>query len=228
MKVIAHIYTDFKSKFGLPRQSGLIEEIKGKIVFEKEYSAPEAFRGLEDFSHIWLLWKFSEAEDDKWRPTVRPPLLGGNKRMGVFATRSPFRPNPIGLSCVRLEKIIWDKTLGTVLYVSGADLMNGTPIYDIKPYLPYCDIRSDAVGGFTENLEERRLEVSVDPEMLKVVPEEKRQALLSVLAGDPRPSYINDDERIYGFAFADFEISFTVREKELQVVKIREALQKEE
>ena len=162
MKIIAHIKTDFPTKFGLPRQSGLVEEIKGKIVFEEEYRVPEAFRGLEDFSHIWLLWQFSEAVRDNWSPTVRPPLLGGNTRMGVFATRSPFRPNPIGLSCVKLERIELNTHDGPVLFVSGSDLMDGTPIYDIKPYLPYADSLPDAVGGFTDNLDERRLEVAFE------------------------------------------------------------------
>ena len=220
MKPIAHIYTDFKTKFGLPRQSGLIKEITGKIVFEKEYSIAEAFKGLEDFSHIWILWEFSEAKKESWKPTVRPPLLGGNKRMGVFATRSPFRPNSIGLSCVKLEKIDYDKNLGTVLYVSGCDIMNGTPVYDIKPYLPYCDSVPYAVGGFTENLGERKLEVYIDNEFLGRVPEEKRRELLGVLAGDPRPSYQDDPEREYGFEFADLEIGFKVEGKKLTVTKI--------
>ncbi len=210
MKVIAHIYTDFKTKFGLPRQSGLVEEIEGKIVFEKEYRSPEAFRGLEEFSHIWLLWEFSESKRDEWSPTVRPPLLGGNKRVGVFATRSPFRPNPIGLSCVRLEKIEITKAEGPVLIVKGSDLMNGTPIYDIKPYLPYSDSRPEATGGFTENLSERKLTVNIGAELLGRVPENKRQELLAVLSGDPRPSYQNDPERIYGFLFADLEVKFKV------------------
>jgi tRNA-Thr(GGU) m(6)t(6)A37 methyltransferase TsaA len=224
MKPIAHIYTDFKTKFGLPRQSGLVEEITGKIIFEKQYSIPEAFKGLEDFSHIWLLWEFSQAKKENWRPTVRPPLLGGNKRMGVFATRSPFRPNSIGLSCVKLEKIDYDSTLGTVLYVSGCDLMNGTPIYDIKPYLPYCDSKPDAVGGFTETLGERKLDVIISDDLLSIVPDEKRAELIAVLAGDPRPSYQNDPEREYGFEFADFEVAFKVKEKTLTVIRIEKSL----
>ena len=220
MKPIAHIYTDFKTKFGLPRQSGLVKEITGKIVFEKEYSIAEAFKGLEDFSHIWILWEFSEAKKESWKPTVRPPLLGGNKRMGVFATRSPFRPNSIGLSCVKLERIDYDADLGTILYVSGCDLMNGTPIYDIKPYLPYCDSVPDAVGGFTETLGERKLEVNIDDTLLGRVPEEKRDELIGVLAGDPRPSYQDDPERVYGFEFADFEVGFRVEGKKLTVTRI--------
>lgn len=220
MKVIAHIYTDFKTKFGLPRQSGLIEEISGKIVFEKQYRDENAFRGLEDFSHIWLLWEFSQSKRENWSPTVRPPLLGGNKRIGVFATRSPFRPNPIGLSCVRLEKIDFTKDEGPVLYVKGSDLMNGTPIYDIKPYLPYCDSRPDAVGGFTEDLGERRLAVEISEELLGRVPESKRRELLQVLGGDPRPSYQSDPERVYGFSFADMEVKFKVSDSTLIVVEI--------
>ena len=220
MKPIAHIYTDFKTKFGLPRQSGLVKEITGKIVFEKEYSIAEAFKGLEDFSHIWILWEFSQAKKESWKPTVRPPLLGGNKRMGVFATRSPFRPNSIGLSCVKLERIDYDADLGTILYVSGCDLVNGTPIYDIKPYLPYCDSVPDAVGGFTETLGERKLEVNIDDTLLGRVPEEKRDELIGVLAGDPRPSYQDDPEREYGFEFADFEVGFRVEGKKLTVTRI--------
>lgn len=220
MKVIAHIYTDFKTKFGLPRQSGLIEEISGKIVFEKQYRDENAFRGLEDFSHIWLLWEFSQSKRESWSPTVRPPLLGGNKRIGVFATRSPFRPNPIGLSCVRLEKIDFTKDEGPVLYVKGSDLMNGTPIYDIKPYLPYCDSRPDAVGGFTEDLGERRLRVEISEELIGRVPESKRRELLQVLGGDPRPSYQSDPERVYGFSFADMEVKFKVSDSTLTVVEI--------
>lgn len=221
MKTIAHIYTDFTTKFGLPRQSGLVEEIEGKIIFEKEYRNIDAVRGLEDFSHIWLIWEFSQSKRDNWSPTVRPPLLGGNKRIGVFATRSPFRPNPIGLSCVRLKKIEISKEYGPVLHVKGSDLMNGTPIYDIKPYLPYCDSKSDAVGGFTENLAERKLKVNIAPSVLCQVPEEKRAELLGCLAGDPRPSYQNDPDRIYGFDFAGKEVKFKVKDKELTVVEIK-------
>lgn len=220
MKPIAHIYTDFKTKFGLPRQSGLVKEITGKIVFEKEYSIAEAFKGLEDFSHIWILWEFSQAKKENWKPTVRPPLLGGNKRMGVFATRSPFRPNSIGLSCVKLEKIDYDVDYGTILYVSGCDIMNGTPIYDIKPYLPYCDSVPHAVGGFTETLGERKLRVNIDDTLLGRVPAEKRDELTGVLAGDPRPSYQDDPAREYGFEFADFEIGFRVEGKQLTVTRI--------
>ena len=220
MKPIAHIYTDFKTKFGLPRQSGLVKEITGKIIFEKEYGIAEAFKGLEDFSHIWLLWEFSQVKKESWKPTVRPPLLGGNKRMGVFATRSPFRPNSIGLSCVRLEKIDYEPEYGTVLYVSGCDIMNGTPIYDIKPYLAYCDSIPEAKGGFTESLGERRLEVIISEDFLSRVPKEKRSELLGVLQGDPRPSYQNDPEREYGFSFAEYEIGFKVDGEKLTVTRI--------
>lgn len=220
MNPIAHIYTNFNTKFALPRQSGLVEEIHGKIVFEKQYRNADAFKGLEDFSHIWLIWEFSESKRDAWSPTVRPPLLGGNKRMGVFATRSPFRPNPIGLSCVRLEKIDYSKNEGPVLYVKGCDLMNGTPIYDIKPYLSYCDSRPDATGGFTDTLGDRHLKVHISPSLLGRVPEEMRGELLGVLAGDPRPSYQKDPERVYGFDMGEFEIKFKADEKELFVTDI--------
>lgn len=220
MKIIGHIETDFKEKFGIPRQSGLVKESKGKILFEKEYNVPEAFRGLEDFSHIWVLWQFSEAIREDWSPTVRPPLLGGNKRMGVFATRSPFRPNSVGLSALRLDRVEINSTEGVVLYVSGADLLNGTPIYDIKPYLPYADSIPDAVGGFTENLTERRLEVDFPADLLDKVNEDKRNTLISVLAADPRPSYQNDPEREYGMRFAEYEVKFRVEGKLLKVIAV--------
>ena len=220
MKIIGHIETDFKEKFGIPRQSGLVKESKGRIVFEKEYSIPEAFRGLEDFSHIWVLWQFSEAVREDWSPTVRPPLLGGNKRMGVFSTRSPFRPNSIGLSALRLDRIEYTKKEGTVLHVSGADLLDGTPVYDIKPYLAYADSIPDARGGFTETLEERRLSVKLPDELLNKVCEDKRASLLAVLEADPRPSYQNDPEREYGMRFAEYEVKFRVEDKLLTVTDI--------
>ncbi|MBQ7004849.1 MAG: tRNA (N6-threonylcarbamoyladenosine(37)-N6)-methyltransferase TrmO [Clostridia bacterium] len=222
MKIIAHIETDFKEKFGIPRQSGLVSESTGRIIFEKEYSVPEAFRGLEDFSHIWVLWQFSEAVREDWSPTVRPPLLGGNKRMGVFATRSPFRPNAIGLSALKLDKVEFSKTEGIILHVSGADLLDGTPIYDIKPYLPYADSIPRAVGGFTESLEERHLEVDFPENLLIGVAEEKRTALKAVLSADPRPSYQDDPERIYGMSFASYEIKFTVNGRTLKVTDVNE------
>lgn len=219
MKKIAYIKTDFPTKFGLPRQSGLVNT-SGKIIFTPEYRKKEAFRGLEDFSHIWVLWEFSESNRQDWSPTVRPPLLGGNKRMGVFATRSPFRPNPIGLSCVKLEKVEYDEKLGPTLLVSGADIMDGTPIYDIKPYLAYTDSHPDAKGGFTETLGPRQLEVVIADDMLQKIDPEKRTQLIEVLAGDPRPSYIGDGERVYGFLFAESEIKFTVSENVLTVTEI--------
>ena len=203
MKTIAKIHTDFPTKFGIPRQSGLVEELKGKIVFEPEFRSPDAIRGLEGFSHIWLLWKFNTPSDGH-SLTVRPPKLGGNVRMGVFATRSPFRPNNIGLSCVKLEGID-----GTELAVSGADLMDGTEIVDIKPYIPYADCHPDAVGGFSKDGSEK-LQVVVDDKLLKAFPESKRATLIKVLELDPRPQYQNDPERLYGFGFAGYEIRFTV------------------
>ena len=218
MKIIGRIVTDFPSKFGLPRQSGLVEGITGKIVFEEEFRVTEAFRGLEEFSHIWILWQFSEAVRDSWSPTVRPPMLGGNKRVGVFATRSPFRPNSIGLSSVKLERIDYTDKDGPVLYVSGCDLMDGTPIYDIKPYLPYTDSHPDASGGFTSALADRSLEVVIPADLISVIPEDKRETLISVLSQDPRPSYQNDSERVYGFGFAGCEIKFTVSDGVLTVV----------
>ncbi|MCI7473786.1 MAG: tRNA (N6-threonylcarbamoyladenosine(37)-N6)-methyltransferase TrmO [Clostridiales bacterium] len=221
MHIIARIRSDFPTKFGIPRQSGLVEELKATIVFEPEYRNPDALRGLEEFSHIWLIWQFSEAVRDKWSPTVRPPRLGGNTRMGVFATRSPFRPNAIGLSCVKLESIEKDPRLGTVLVVSGADLMDGTPILDIKPYLPYADAHPEALGGFTGNVGGKVLEVSFPTELLEQVPEGKREALMGVLSRDPRPSYQHDPHRVYGMAFAGLEVGFTVDGEVLTVRSIK-------
>ncbi len=210
MKIIARIRTDFPEKFGIPRQSGLAQELRGKVVFEPEYRDPSAFRGLEEYSHLWLLWEFSESVRSQWSPTVRPPRLGGNKRMGVFATRSPFRPNPIGLSCVRLVRVETDPQLGQVLIVAGADLMDGTPIYDVKPYLPYVDAHPEAIGGFSDRFREYCLQVTIPEEWLRLVPAEKRDALTEVLANDPRPSYQNDPERVYKMDFAGMTVSFTV------------------
>lgn len=223
MKVIAHIKSDFSGKFGIPRQSGLVKELKAEIVFEPEYRNPDALRGLEDFSHIWLLWEFSEARREEWSPTVRPPRLGGNKRMGVFATRSPFRPNPVGLSSVVLEGMELHTDRGPVLHISGADLMDGTPIYDIKPYLPHVDCHPEASGGFALPFKDYSLEVDFPEELLQKVPEEKRKALLGVLAQDPRPSYQKDPERIYGFSFAGLEVRFRVKDRMLTVCEIGEA-----
>ena len=220
MKIIAHIKTDFPTKFGVPRQSGVIPENKGKIVFEKEYSDPMAVRGLEDFSHIWVIWEFSKAKLKNWSPTVRPPLLGGNKRMGVFATRSPYRPNPIGLSVLKLEDIVYSVENGVELIVSGCDMMDGTPIYDIKPYLPYADSVKSAVGGFTETLAERKLSVKINDNLLEKLSETKKSTLIAALESDPRPSYQNDSERIYGFEFAGFEVKFYVDDGIITVVSL--------
>jgi tRNA-Thr(GGU) m(6)t(6)A37 methyltransferase TsaA len=220
IKPIAHIRTDFLSKFGIPRQSGMVESLEGTIVFEPEYRNRESLRGLENYSHLWLIWGFSETVCDDWSPTVRPPRLGGNIRMGTFATRSPFRPNPIGLSCVRLEKIRSYTSSGPEIQVSGIDMMDGTPIFDIKPYLPYTDCRPDATGGFTDNIQKRVLQVDVASELLNRIPFDKQKALLSTLSLDPRPSYQNDSDRIYGFLFSDFEIKFSVKEQEIFVVDI--------
>lgn len=216
MKIIAHIKTDFKEKFGIPRQSGLVEETQGKIIFEKEYRTPEAFRGLEEFSHIWILWNFSKAEREEWSPTVRPPLLGGNKRMGVFATRSPFRPNPIGLSCVKLEKIEHTKEHGIVLYVKGADLMDGTPIYDIKPYLPYADSHPEAIAGFTERLTERKVSVVIKDDNFYNIPTQKQKEIIKILEQDPTPSY-KKDGKIYGMSYGDYEVKFYIEDNTLYV-----------
>ena len=219
-KIIARIHTDFPTKFGIPRQSGLVEALKATIVFEPEYRNPEALRGLEGFSHIWLIWEFSEAIRDSWSPTVRPPRLGGNTRMGVFATRSPFRPNAIGLSSVKLDSIAQHPDLGSVLYVSGADLMDNTPIYDIKPYLPYTDCHPEAVGGFVEPLDERLLEVKFAERLLEQIPEERHNAIIGVLGLDPRPSYQDEPERVYGIEFAGFDIKFSVVGKTLTVCEL--------
>lgn len=217
MKVIAKIRTDFPTKFGIPRQSGIVGSLRGTIVFEPEFRVAEAVRGLEEFSHLWLIWEFSEAVRDTWSPTVRPPRLGGNVRKGVFATRSPFRPNPIGLSCVKLERIEIDTKLGPVIYVSGADLMDGTPIYDIKPYIAYTDSHPDAVSGFASKPAEYLLEVDFPDTLLNKVNPELRESLIEVLAHDPRPQYHDDPERIYGMAFGGMEIRFKVVQKVLTV-----------
>lgn len=221
MKIIAKIRTDFPTKFGIPRQSGLVEELKGTVIFEPEYRVPEALIGLEDFSHIWLLWEFSEAVSEGWSPTVRPPKLGGNKRKGVFATRSPYRPNSIGLSCVKLDGIERTENLGTVLHVSGADLMDGTPIVDIKPYIPYADSHPDALGGFSvSGTADTWFRVDFPEILKKKVPAEKLSALIKVLELDPRPAYQNDPERVYGFGFAGKEIKFKVKENVLTVTEV--------
>ena len=220
IRVIARMRSDFAEKFGIPRQSGLVSTLRSAIVFEPEFRNPDALRGVKDFSHLWLIWEFSEAVRESWSPTVRPPRLGGNERLGVFATRSPFRPNPIGLSCVRLEEVRQDRALGPVLIVSGADLMDGTPIFDIKPYIPYADAHPDARGGFAQDAPQPTLTVDFPPELLARVPEDRREALCAVLALDPRPPYQSDPSRVYGMRFAGREIRFTVRETTLTVCDV--------
>ena len=217
---IARMRSDFPTKFGIPRQSGLVEELRSTIVFEPEYRDAEALRGMEGFSHLWLIWQFSEAVRDGWSPTVRPPRLGGNTRMGVFATRSPFRPNNLGLSCVKLIGIEQTKENGTVIHVAGADLMDGTPIFDIKPYVPYSDCHTDAAGGFTTNAGEFLLNVVFPEEWLAILPEGKQDAAKAVLSHDPRPSYQRKPGRIYGLNFAGFDIRFTVEEQTLTVQEV--------
>ena len=219
LKAIAHIYNDFTEKFGIPRQSGLVPQMISQIVFEKEYREQEALRGIEEYSHLWLLWHFSENSKTEWSPCVRPPRLGGNKRVGVFATRSPFRPNNIAISSVKLEKIEFDKNLGPVLHISGADIMDGTPVLDIKPYIPYTDSHPDAKGGFSLSPDEKQLTVTIPPELERLIPEDKLAGLISALKEDPRPGYIDDDRR-FGFQYAGFEIGFSVREDILTVISI--------
>jgi tRNA-Thr(GGU) m(6)t(6)A37 methyltransferase TsaA len=220
MKKIGRIRTDFPTKFGIPRQSGVVKELKGRIVFEPEYRNEDALRGIEGFSHLWLIWQFSENVREGWSPTVRPPILGGNTRVGVFATRSPFRPNPIGLSSVKLEGVEVDPHDGPVLIVSGADLMDGTPILDIKPYIPYADSHPEATEGFRSGGWNRMLEVDFPPELLAKVPEKQHKSLIEVLANDPRPSYHHDPDRVYGMPFGDVEVKFSVNERELKVVAV--------
>lgn len=220
MKIIARIRNPYDGKFGVPRQSGLVEEVVSTIVFEPEYRVQEALRGIEEFSHLWLIWAFDRAEREEWSPTVRPPRLGGNQRVGVFATRSPYRPNAIGLSCVRLIGVEKGKD-GPVLKVSGADLMNGTPIYDIKPYLPYADCRPEATGGFTDRTEKRKVEVLIPEEYGKIMLPEKMEALKAVLQEDPRPAYQDDPERVYAFEFGGKHVEFRVEGIQLLVTEIR-------
>lgn len=222
MKIVARVRSDFSTKFGIPRQSGLADALKAQVIFEPSFRSREALRGLEGYSHIWLLWQFSETARENWSPTVRPPWLGGNTRVGVFATRSPFRPSPIGLSCVKLEGIRWDEKQGPVLLVAGADLMDGTPVYDIKPYLAYTDAHPDALGGFSHPSGEGPLEVQFPPDLLEKIPEDKHEALIQILEQDPRPAYHSDPRRVYKMVFAQREIHFTVGEKQLQVVAVKE------
>ncbi len=220
LRPIARIQSDFSEKFGIPRQSGLVEALRARVVFAPEYRVREAFRGLEGFSHIWLVWGFSQNVGAGWSPTVRPPRLGGNVRMGVFATRSPFRPNPIGLSCVELLAIDYDAPDGPALVVGGADLLDGTPILDVKPYVPHADCRPQARGGFADAHREDRLAVDFPPRLEALVPPDKREALRGVLAGDPRPSYQRDPQRLYGLGFAGLQVRFTVEDGVLHVRQV--------
>lgn len=222
LEIIAKIKSDFLTKFGIPRQSGLAPTLISYIVFEPKYRNKDALRGLDEYSHLWVLWNFSENErEGEWSPTVRPPKLGGNERVGVFATRSPFRPSPIGLSCVRIESIEFTENLGYVIGISGADMMDGTPIFDIKPYIPYTDCKTDAKGSFAQEKSEVRVRVNVDEQLLNRVEESKRNGLIEVLSLDPRPGYKNDDpDKIYGFKFADKEVKFVVDNGELTIVDI--------
>lgn len=217
---VARMRSDFATKFGIPRQSGLVEDLRSTIVFEPKYRNPEALRGIEGYDYLWLIWQFSEAVREEWSPTVRPPRLGGNARMGVFATRSPFRPNSLGLSCVRLLEVEHTQEFGTVLHVGGADLMDGTPIFDVKPYVPYADSHPDAKGGFTDGAGEYLLQVDFPQTLLKKLPEEKRSAAVGVLSHDPRPSYQRKPGRIYGLNFAGWDIRFTVDGDILTVLDI--------
>lgn len=220
MKIIAKIKTDMPDKFGIPRQSGIVNGLAGKIIFEPEYRVREAVLGIEEFSHLWLLWEFSENKRDGWSPTVRPPRLGGEKRKGVFATRSPFRPNPIGLSCVKLEGVEYTRDLGPVIYVSGVDLMNGTPIYDIKPYITYTDSRPNAVQGFAEDFVDYALKVNFQQDLLDMIPAEKQAGIIGILKHDPRPAYQDSPDRVYGVKYLDFDIHFKVDKNILTVIDV--------
>lgn len=220
LQVIARMHSDFGGKFGIPRQSGLVEALRSTIVFEPEYRNPDALRGIEGYSHLWIIWQFSQAVRQDWSPTVRPPRLGGNTRMGVFATRSPFRPNHLGLSCVKLLSVEHTEAFGCVLHVGGADLLDGTPIFDIKPYVPYCDSHPEALGGFTQTAGDFLLQVDFPRELLEKLPEEKREAALGVLSHDPRPSYQSESGRVYGMTFAGYNIRFTVAGSRLTVISV--------
>ena len=222
MEIIAHVRTDFPTKFGVPRQSGLVREARGRVVFEPPYRNPDALRGIEDFSHLWILWEFSKARRQGWSATVRPPRLGGNTRLGVFATRSPFRPNAIGLSCVRLEGVDWDGQDGPALIVSGVDMLDGTPVYDIKPYLPYVDSHPEARGGFTEEARAHVLKVEFPEELLHKMPAHAREAIIEILSQDPRPAYQDDPGRLYGVPYAGMDVRFTVSGDTLTVREVVE------
>ncbi len=221
LKKIAEIKNGYTEKFGIPRQSGLAPSVISKIIFEEEYRVKEAFRDIEGYSHLWLIWDFSEAHRDEWSPTVRPPRLGGNKRTGVFATRSPYRPNPIGLSCVKLERVDLDSPDGPVLIVSGADLLCGTPIYDIKPYLPYADSIPEAIGGFTNTVNKRRVSVEIPENIANNIPKDLLSVVTDILREDPRPAYQNDPERIYKMIFDGYEFAFSVNDDILTVCEVR-------
>ena len=220
IQVIARMRSDFATKFSIPRQSGLVQELHSTIVFEPEFRNPDALRGIEDFSHLWIIWQFSEAVRTGWSPTVRPPRLGGNTRMGVFATRSPFRPNNLGLSSVKLLGVEHTQEYGTVLHVGGADLMDGTPIFDIKPYIPYGDCHPEATGGFTDTAGEFLLQVDFPPSLRNILPQDKQAAAIGVLSHDPRPSYQRKPDRVYGITFAGFDIRFTVKDDTLTVIAV--------
>lgn len=224
LRIIARIYTDFKEKFGIPRQSGIAEDTPGKIVFEKEYRRPEALRGIEGYSHLWLIWQFSETAREEWSPTVRPPKLGGNRRLGVFATRSPFRPNPIALSSVRLESVMHTEEDGDVLIVRGADILDGTPIYDIKPYLKYTDLHEDAIGGFADEVLNLKLEINFPKEHLSVIDENERATLISILENDPRPGYKSGGDHVYGMKYSSYEVFFKVENNMLTVTDVKRNL----
>lgn len=228
IQVIARMHSDFATKFGIPRQSGLVQELRSTIVFEPEFRNPDALRGIEDFSHLWIIWQFSQAVRQGWSPTVRPPRLGGNTRMGVFATRSPFRPNNLGLSSVKLLGVEHTDKLGAVLHVGGADLMDGTPIFDIKPYIPYSDCHPEAAGGFTDSAGDFLLEVDFPAELINLLPAGKREAAIGVLSHDPRPSYQRKPDRVYGLTFAGFDIRFTVRDNVLTVQEVAVPPKREE
>lgn len=228
IQVIARMHSDFATKFGIPRQSGLVQELRSTIVFEPEFRNPDALRGIEDFSHLWIIWQFSQAVRQGWSPTVRPPRLGGNTRMGVFATRSPFRPNNLGLSSVKLLGVEHTDKLGAVLHVGGADLMDGTPIFDIKPYIPYSDCHPEAAGGFTDSAGDFLLEVDFPAELITLLPAGKREAAIGVLSHDPRPSYQRKPDRVYGLTFAGFDIRFTVRDNVLTVQEVAVPPKREE
>ena len=220
MKIIAKIKTDMPDKFGVPRQSGIVEELTGKIIFEPEYRVREAVRGLEEFSHLWIIWQFSENLRSSWSPTVRPPRLGGEIRKGVFATRSPFRPNPIGLSCVKIEKIEFTKELGPVISVSGVDMTDDTPIYDIKPYITYTDSRPDAKQSFAGDFIDYGLKVDFPEKLLSLIPDEKQAGIIGILRHDPRPAYQDSPDRVYGVRYLDFDVHFKVKDNMLTVIDI--------